>query len=714
MQFSSRFVFFVCAVSAFAATPPDSALSRGKAALAQTPLRFEANQGQYGKEIRYAARAGGYRVYLTNSGASLAFGAQKVNVRMLHSSAAHVEALDPMAVRTNYLLGARANWHMGVANYAQVRYRGVYPGIDVLYYGDGNKLEYDFQLQPGADPAAIRMRFEGARHLRVTEAGEVEFDSDGGRMTQNLPAIYQRDAAGARQQVRGRYVLVARNTVGVKVDGYDRRRELTIDPTLVYSSYIGGSSSDQINDARIDQNGLLYLCGSTDTSDLQPAGNSWANNLQGITNIFVAVFDTNNNYNLVYLSYLGGSNLDIPLAMQVDKQGNIYLTGTTTSTNFPLAGNSVQTSGAATTVWAFVTELSPNNPDTPLPYSTFLGGTQGNTSGNGIDLDAAGNIYVVGTTKASDFPVTASAYAGVIYGPQDAFLVELNEASTTPLYATFLGGIGDDDGRGIAVTPAGLVYFGATTVSPDFPMAGASYRGALSGPEDMILGVMDMTKSGVDSLVYCTYFGGSDVDELRNLKLDASGNVIVSGYTLSGDYPVTGDAMQVSYGGNGDAVVSVVNPLSPKFLVYSTYLGGTDGEVAYDAVGDAAGNLYVTGYTMSTDFPVSADAYQPGFAMGIEIFVTEIRRGVPGRTAIQYSTYVGGASMYQGSAIAVGGDGRFYVTGWAGTGLPNIGNALQSGFGGGFDDGFLLVFQPNGVPPTSDAVRRTRRPIVRR
>ena len=711
MQFSSRFVFFVCAASAFAAAP-DPVLQCGRQALAQLPLHFEANQGQFPSDVRFLARAGDYRVYLTDAGATLAAGSHRVDVRLENAAAAAIEPAGALSARTDYFIGSRADWHTGIANYTRVRYRGVYRGIDVVYYGDGNRLEYDFVLQPGANPAAIRMRFDGARNLAVNGSGEVEFDTDAGRMQQKLPAIYQRDAAGAHREVHGRFVLLSANTVGVKVDGYDRRRELVIDPTLVYSSYIGGSQSDQVNAVRLTSNGLLYLTGTTATSDLQPAGNAFANNLVGIVNSFLIVLDTTKpGYDLVYLTYFGGSNLDLATAMQIDNAGRAYITGTTTSTNFPLAGASVQSSGAATSVYAFVTVIDPNadSPTDSLYYSTFLGGTQGDTAGTAIDVDPAGRIYVSGTTKASDFPVTESAYAGVIFGPQDIFLVKIDVNSPDLLYSTFLGGQGDDFGGGIAVGSNGLVYFGANTVSPDFPLAGFSYQDHLNGPEDMIVGVMDMTKSGVASLVYCTYFGGSATEEMRGFKLDAANNILLTGYTLSSDYPITGDAAQATYAGAGDAIVAVLSPLASQFLVYSTYLGGSDGEVAYDVAADASGSLYVTGYTLSPDFPVSVDAYQRGWLNGIEIFVSKIKRGTPGPTALQYSTYLGGASIYQGSAIAVGADGRFYVAGWAGTGLPVVGNTLQSGFAGGYDDGFLVVFQPD----TPSGGGHTRHPILR-
>jgi hypothetical protein len=213
----------------------------------------------------------------------------------------------------------------------------------------------------------------------------------------------------------------------------------------------------------------------------------------------------------------------------------------------------------------------------------------------------------------------------------------------------------------------------------------------------MIIGVMDMTKSNTDSLLYTTYFGGSDNDGVRALKLDADGNVLITGYTLSTDFPITGDALQSVNNGNGDAFVSIVNPNDPKFVKYSTYLGGSDGECAYDVARDSAGNLYVTGYTLSSDFPATPDA---AYFWGqlIEIFVTKFKPGVPGKTALIYSTYVGGASVNVALGMAVGADGRIYTVGYTGGGLPVTGNAFQGSFGGGYTDGFIVVVGDPGTP----------------
>jgi hypothetical protein len=458
---------------------------------------------------------------------------------------------------------------------------------------------------------------------------------------------------------------------------------------------MGGSGTDQINAVQVDSQGHLYVAGFTTTGDLLATNGAYSTSIVSQTSIFVAILDTTpgSGYPVLYLTYIGGGGADVPLAMAVDSEENVYLTGTTDSTNFPMTVNAVQTTGAGSVVSAFVLELNPfgESGGVSLVYSTFLGGTTGDTSGNGIAVDRKGLIYVTGSTKATDFPLTDSAYQSVTWGPQDAFFCQIDPNAGAVLYSTYLGGELADQGRAIAVAPNGLVYFAVTTESTLFPMAGYAYNYNLTAPFGIVIGVMDMTKVGADSLVYATYFGGSDVQEVRGIAFDSSGHLLVTGYTLAKDFPVTPDAAQPKPGGNGDAFVSVVNPLGyPNFLVYSTYLGGSQGEVAYGIAGDSAGNIYVTGYTLSPDFPTTPDALQPAWGGGIDLFVAKLKPGIPGAAGLKSSTYVGYHGVYSPTALTLGRDGTIYVVGWGGTGLPSTADALQ-GYGGGLRDGFILM-----------------------
>lgn len=696
----SRFWWTFCAVGVLSAAPaPDTGIARGKAALAQLPLRFESNQGQWAPSVRYRATTGGYSVSLTPRGAELSLaGGGEVAIAMRGSNpSAAIEGTQPQFARTNYLIGPRSQWRVGVPNYSRVEYRGVYRGIDVAYYGNSRQLEYDFVLAPGADPRAIRMQFSGADRVRVTRDGDLEVYAGGERLLQKKPAIYQDG-----HSVRGGYKLLAHNLVGVRIGPYDRSQRLVIDPTLAYATYVGSDATAQVTAMRLDAQGRLYITGSTTNSDMGYTDGAWSNTTVGSVDIFLSIIDTTgaitgNQYGLIYLTYIGGGNNDVPTAMQLDTQGDVYLTGTTASTDFPTVGNQIAAAAASVTQ-GFVLELNPAiYGGNSLLYSTFVGGTDGKTIPNAVDLDANGNIYVFGTTEADDFPVTASAYQGVRWGSSDMFLAEVNPGATSPLYATYLGGELSDDGRAMAVTPNGLVYFAGTTHSTLFPMAGNSYQSTLTGNGqidnyDVIVGIIDPTKNVTDSLVYSSYLGGSDNEELRAMTLDTAGHMVLTGYTLSTDYPITSDAVQQANGGNGDIFVSVVNPTAApsRFVVYSTYLGGSDGEVAYGVATDSKGALYVTGYTLSADFPVQ-NAPQPNWGGLVNVFVSKLQPGVAGNTGIPLSTYIGGATINQGSAIVVGPNGTIYAAGYTSGEFPTTGNASQHDFGGSAQNGFVAI-----------------------
>ena len=682
----TRFGWLVCAAALYAA-PPDADLSRAKASLTRLPLRFEENRGQAPSEARFLARAAGYSLQLTSHGPAMSIGERRVNLKLLQSNPSPAIAGEQlMPAATNYFKGRRAEWRTGIANYARVRYRNVYPGIDAVYYGTQNQLEYDFVVAAGADPSAIRLQFAGADRVRVTPEGDLSVEANGLPVVQKKPRVYQEG-----REIAARYVIHGTDQASIELGRYDRSKELVIDPVLVYCTYFGTSGNDQVTAVKMGPKGQLYVTGWTTTGEFQFIDGAYNNVNSGLTDIFVAIIDTTDSkYPLKYFSYLGGGNVDIPLAMAVDGQGVIYLTGTTTSTNFPLAGINVSSTGAATTVDAFVTKLDPRlYGGDALVYSTYLGGTDGNNAGNAIAVDSLGKIYVAGTTKATDFQVTSSAYAGVRYGPQDAFISKIDPDSASPLvYSTYMGGELSDDGRAVAVGSNGLVYFACSTNSTQFPLEGSSYRQNLQGGLDIALGVLDMSQSGSASMKYSTYLGGSGVEEVRAITLDANNNLVLTGYTLSSDFPTTAGALSRAALGNSDVFVSVVNPLDPpRFLVYSTYFGGSQGDVAYDVLAKADGTIYVTGYTLSNDL-FTVNAPQPGWGGGTDIFVAQIKPGTAGRAGILFSTFFGQGGQYVGKSLALGPDGSLYTAGYGTIGLPSSGNG--QGFFAGYD-GFLVV-----------------------
>jgi hypothetical protein len=685
----SRFGLLLCSVClAGAATTP--AVRQADAALARLPLRFEANQGQLNTDIRYAAHAGAYTLALKANGASLSLGSNRVDISLLNSNRApRIEALDPVPTRTNYFVGSRDRWRSSIPSFGRVRYASVYPGIDLVYYGNQSQLEYDLVVAPGADPRTIRMRFAGAKHVGLSADGDLQVDD----MIQKRPVIYQENP---RREIQGRYVLLGRNTVGVRVADYDRSRQLVIDPVLSYLTYMGGTGTDRINAAKVVGN-LLYVTGQTANQDLSATDNAYKTTNTGLVDIFLAIIDVTPGagYPVQYFTYFGGTGNDTALALDVDRNGVAYITGQTSSTDFPIAGG-FQSTGAASTLDAFVVLLDPKSSGADaLLYSTYLGGAAGDDVGNGIAVGSDGMVYVVGTTKATDYPVTGSAYQAVLWGAQDAFVAKISPRSGEPLaYSTFLGGESQDDGRAILAGANGLIYFAASTLSDNFPMAGAQYRGIRVGAQDAIVGVMDLNKSGDQSLVYSTFFGGTGNEEVRGMGFDAKGNVIITGYTLSTDLPVTADAIQSANNGNGDAFVAVLNPSIAYTggLLFSTYYGGTHGEVGYEVAGDAAGNIYLAGYTLSADLPIAGTVPQAQWGKGTNLFVTKFKTGIGGKGAFEFSTYLGSAGTYVPTALTIAADGAIYVTGYGTIGLPATGNAVQGGFAG-ITDGFIAVLK---------------------
>jgi hypothetical protein len=455
---------------------------------------------------------------------------------------------------------------------------------------------------------------------------------------------------------------------------------------------MGGSGADRITAMKMGPNGQLYITGYTPTSEMQWIDGAYDNFNDGLIDIFLTIIDTtpNGNFTTKYFSYLGGSNNDWPTSLEVDANGVAYIAGTTTSVDFPMAGNSYLATGSATVTNGFVAAIDPSlYGGDSLTYSTYLGGTDGNTAINGMALDPAGFIYLIGTTLATDFPCTDSAYAQTLFGLQDAFLTKLDRNSTTLAYSTYLGGGASDEGRSIAVGTDGKVYFGISTLSFDFPMEGPGYRQTSQGGSDVVVGMMDMTLSGEPSLIYSSYLGGSDNDEVRKISLDSKNNILVTGYTLSNDFPVTSDAVQRNAVGNTDVFVSVVNPHDPpNFLVYSTYFGGTQGEVAYDVKPDRAGNIYFTGYTLSPDLYTVGAPY-PGWGGGVDVFVAAVTPGKPGRAGVLFSTYLGATGTYVGGVLVIGPDGSIYLGGYGNVGMP----ITATGYAGGVSDGFLVVLK---------------------
>jgi len=573
----------------------------------------------------------------------------------------HMVGEDMLEYKCNYFLGNDpAKWRTDVPNYSAIVYEEVYPGIDLKYYGNGKQMEYDFIVSPGANPSQITVRYEGAKSLSVDAAGRLVVETDWGEVVEQRPVVYQM-SGGDRVSVAGQYVLKGEKAFGFELpDGYDADLPLVIDPTLVYSTYLGGSYSDHGRGIAVDASGAAYVTGETWSTDF-PTENPYQTD-QDYVDVFVTKLSSSGS-SLVYSTYLGGNNLDGGCGIAVDAAGAAYVTGYTSSSDFPTE-NPYQTDQGGGDV--FVTKLSSSG--SSLVYSTYLGGS-GFELGWGIAVDTAGAVYVTGFTRSSDFP-TENPYQ-TDQGGDDAFVTKLSSSGSSLVYSTYLGGSGDELGNGIAVDASGAAYVTGRTDSPNFPTLNPyqTYQG------DRDVFVTKLSSSGA-SLVYSSYLGGNSYDCGYGIAVDASGAGYVTGFTRSADFP-TENPYQ-TYQGGGDVFVTKLSS-SGSSLVYSTYLGGNDIDGGYDIALDASGAAYVTGHTYSTNFPTE-NPYQTD-QDSVDVFVTKLSSS---GSSLVYSTYLGGSGNYDmGRSIALDSSGVAYVMGYTGsTDFPTTPGAYDTSYNG--------------------------------
>ncbi len=695
----------------------DGDLEKARAAYGKLPLGFEANRGQSDGAVDFIARGAGYSLFLKPTEAVFVMVGQSgkqakkssghpaekkaansparqstvLRMKLIGAnSKSSSEGAEEQAGKVSYFTGDdQSKWQTDVPTFGRVNYKDVYPGIDMTYYGNQRQLEYDFVVAPGADSRQIALAFGGAKKVEVEAAsGELIITtSDGGKVRQHKPVVYQ-EAAGGRKTIEGGYAKTGRKgEIGFRIGAYDRALPLIIDPTLVYSTYLGGSGDDRGSGIAVDAQGSAYITGSTVSTNF-PTKNPFQPTYGGSADAFVTKLNAAGDA-LLYSTYLGGSGYDRGSGIAVDAQGSAYITGSTVSTNFPTKNPFQPTNGGG---GAFVTKL--NAAGDALVYSTYLGG--GDTDGGrGIAVDAQGSAYITGDTVSPNFP-TKNPFqptfggGGSEWGPEaDAFVTKLNAAGDGLVYSTYLGGSGDDLGYGIAVDAQGSAYITGSTTSTNFPTKNP-LQGTLGGGfEDAF--VTKLNAAG-DALVYSTYLGGSGGDAGSGIAVDAQGNAYVTGSTGSTNFPTKNPLQTLS--GSFDAFVTKLNAAGDA-LVYSTYLGGSGSDRGSDIAVDAQGNASITGGTGSTNFPTK-NPLQATFGGA---FVTKLNAT---GDALLYSTYLGGGGFDNGNGIAVDSQGNAYVTGYtASTNFPTK-NPLQGTNGGG-KDAFIAKISSGAAAATRTA-----------
>lgn len=571
----------------------------------------------------------------------------------------------------------------------------MYPGIDLVFYGNHGELEFDLIVAPSARPDIIKIAFDGVQHMQLDGSHDLILSVPDRKLKLRRPFIYQETGFG-RRQISGAYRLDDKHHVGLKIAAYDVDMPLIIDPKLHYSTFLGGEGSDRAYDIALDGAGNVLIAGSTTSVDF-PLNNAVRTDLLGDQDAFVTKFNPTLSA-MLYSTYLGGSGHERGYAIAVDLDGNAYVTGLTRSINYPVSNDALdKTCGSdgfcdpdigdvsiSQSSDAFVTKLDPMG---NLVYSTYLGGGETDHA-RGIAVDGIGSIYVAGATRSRDFPITRNAFqtecAGgnplANYCSWDTFVVKLNPTGTEMIYATYFGGSDRDEAYDIALEhPSGFVsavyVAGITSSGNDFPTTPSAVQSIDTNSSDGY--VMKLNALGSDT-IYATRLGGGESDWITSVAVDEQGQAYVIGTTYSPDFPTTPGAYDNTCGSDGncdstglgywvDAFVTKLNPTASA-LVFSTYLGGSSKEFGLGITVHTVNGVSlatVTGKTLSPDFPV-LDPVQSAYGEvehtggSGDVFVTRFN---PTGSGLVYSTYLGGVGPDGGWGITVDGDENAYITG---------------------------------------------------
>lgn len=698
----------------------------------QLPVTFESNQGQADSQVNFIAHSSGYSAFLTSGGIVLSLhpsngtdqrqkGSQARTigtvvwfrlVNATQSSIAVGEDIQPG--RVNYFLGRDpSKWRRNIPTYARVRYKNVYPGIDLIYYGSHRRLEYDFAISPGVDPRQIQFQIEGAREIQVDAAGNIVLTTASGTLHLQSPAVYQ-EIGGARKPVKGSYVLRDSSHVAFQLEEYDSTKPLVIDPVLVYSTFLGGSGTDQPAGIAVDATGSVYIAGTTDSMDFPLA--TLGSLPTSTPHVFIAKLNPSGT-NLVYADYIGGNNQDYGYALALDRKNEVYVTGGTASSDFPVV-NPYQASYPGS-FNAFLTKISADG--SSLLYSTYLGGN-GSDMPAGIAIDQLGSVLVAGNTTSTTFP-TANAFqasanpnGGGLYGNY-GFLTKFSPDGSSLVYSTYLGGSANQPYNcggtpcwgspysginGVAADQNGNAYVTGDTNTYDFPTTPGAYQTVDSTQLNGNIGFV--SKFGVSgNLNYSTFFyeaSGSFTD-LNAIAVDGSGSAYVTGVALSdGSFPVTSTSIcdPGAYGYGCDFAFVTKFDSAGANLLYSSFLGPNNGAKPQAIALDANNDAYILTSTTSSSFsPVNG--IEP-YTNGSDLLLVEID---PLASSQLFATYLGASGNESPAGIALDSSDNLYVAGFTDSSdLPITPGAVQNSSGGG-TDGFVLKLGPGSEPAVATA-----------
>jgi hypothetical protein len=649
--------------------------------VANLPVTFEPNLGQTDAQVRYLARGSGYVAYITDQGTVLSLDSQQgkraVLQLTLQGGRAVPSGMKALPSHSNYFL--RDHSITGVPNFAAVESQDVWPGIDLVYHADRQRMEYDFRISPGTKVDRARVVIGGAESLTIAGNGDLVVHTAAGDLVQHRPIAYQISPSGQRTNVAVAY-LVDGNVFGFKVGDYDHTRSLIIDPTLSYSTYLGGNSADEAFSVAVDSTGHAYVTGSSESTNFPLKGGLGFTHSNGCPTTFVTKFAPDGK-SLVYSTYLGNGCFNTGSAIAVDRFGNAYVVGTTQDQNFPANEIGPQSPNGN----AFAAKINPAG--NVLVYAVKFGGSSLNSAtAKALAIDSSGNAYITGFTGSADFPVTPKAFMRTYPSgaSEVAFVAKLNFSGTAFVYASFYGAHHQTVGNGIGIDGSGNAYITGftnttvpTTAASLMPNKPAKTCPERPGPCQGRSAFAAKFNSTGSALVYATYLAGNG-DDVGNGIAVASGFAYVTGQTFSTNFPTTAGAFRRTAPGNGDAFVTKLNP-SGASLAYSTYLGGQATDEGRSIAVNSSGQAHVTGATTAKTFPVK-NAFQSTFGGTQDGFLTKF--AADGRSLL-YSTYFGGDRQDAANSVRLDGAGNAYVVGsTSSANFPTTAGAFQRTQGG--------------------------------
>ncbi|MFN4235400.1 MAG: SBBP repeat-containing protein [Bacteroidia bacterium] len=663
---------------------------------------FIENKGQWHSDVLYLARLGGLDAWITKYGVNYTFYkleeipnesiAKKgrfpdkirhkdynvIGHRVLmklqnYNSNSVSEGKQKQEGYYNYFIGNDDSKHASfVRLYNEVLIKNIYNGIDIRYYFDKGFLRFDYIVHPGAEPNQIVFSLKGSEKTYVNEKGNLVFKTRFGETSLTELNVYQQDK---RNTISSSFKAKSKDLWTFQINSYDRTKDLIIDP-LIYSTYIGGSNLDEANGIEVDGNGNAYITGDTYSTEYDILPGAFQYTIAGWVDVFITKLNTLGNA-LIYSTYIGGNGDDIGYDVKVDGNGNTFITGITSSTNYDITTGAYQTTNDGGDYDVFVTKINSNG--SSLLYSTYLGGSDLDVGLN-IAIDATGSAYVTGYTYSNNFDITAGAFQTSMAGFSDAFVTKLNSTGNALVYSTYIGGSDYEFSYGLIIDNTGNTYIVGQTLSTDFDITLGAFQTIYGGNCDVF--VTKLNSNG-NSLEYSTYIGGSDEDFGYSIALDNNGNTYITGYTWSTDFDITTGAFQNSNQGSCDAFITKLN-FNGSSLEYSTYLGGGDWDFGKAITIDGNGNIYITGWTQSINFDTTPGAFQTIYGGGTyDVFVTKFN---PSGSGLIYSTYLGGNDIEFVSDIDIDANGNAYLTGYtSSTNFDITSGAFQTNFEGFYD-----------------------------